>query len=117
MIQVYLCEDQEKQLLYFKQIIEKYITDTYKDARIVSARKNPEHILLDMRECGENPALFFIDIQLDGYIMNGFELAKKIKKNVKNSYIVFLQIAIQNGHLCHVRRSVCDIIGGQPKTN
>ena len=28
-----------------------------------------------------------------------------------------LQIAIQNGHLCHVRRSVCDIIGGQPKTN
>lgn len=90
MIQVYLCEDQEKQLLYFKQTIEKYITDTYKDARIVSARKNPEHILLDMRECGENPALFFIDIQLDGYIMNGFELAKKIKKNVKNSYIVFL---------------------------
>lgn len=28
-----------------------------------------------------------------------------------------VQIAIQNGHLCHVRRSVCDIIGGQPKTN
>ena len=31
--------------------------------------------------------------------------------------ITELQIAIQNGHLCHVRRSVCDIIGGQPKTN
>lgn len=31
--------------------------------------------------------------------------------------IWMLQIAIQNGHLCHVRRSVCDIIGGQPKTN
>ena len=30
---------------------------------------------------------------------------------------ITLQIAIQNGHLCHVRRSVCDIIGGQPKTN
>ena len=29
----------------------------------------------------------------------------------------YMQIAIQNGHLCHVRRSVCDIIGGQPKTN
>lgn len=28
-----------------------------------------------------------------------------------------VQIAIRNGHLCHVRRSVCDIIGGQPKTN
>lgn len=30
---------------------------------------------------------------------------------------LYVQIAIQNGHLCHVRRSVCDIIGGQPKTN
>ena len=30
---------------------------------------------------------------------------------------LWVQIAIQNGHLCHVRRSVCDIIGGQPKTN
>ena len=34
-----------------------------------------------------------------------------------NSLPIGLQIAIQNGHLCHVRRSVCDIIGGQPKTN
>lgn len=32
-------------------------------------------------------------------------------------YWLLVQIAIQNGHLCHVRRSVCDIIGGQPKTN
>lgn len=90
MIQVYLCEDQQKQLLYFKQIIEKYILDTYKDARIVSARKNPEHTLRDIREYGEAPALFFIDVQLDEYAMDGFELAKEIKKNVKDSYIVFL---------------------------
>lgn len=38
-----------------------------------------------------------------------------IEKGNRNCPIV--QIAIQNGHLCHVRRSVCDIIGGQPKTN
>ena len=37
---------------------------------------------------------------------------------VKRLYkVTTVQIAIQNGHLCHVRRSVCDIIGGQPKTN
>lgn len=90
MIQVYLCEDQEKQLSYFKQIIGKYITDTYKDARIVSARKNPEHLLLDIQEREEAPSLFFIDVQLDEYAMDGFELAKEIKKNVKDSYIVFL---------------------------
>lgn len=34
-----------------------------------------------------------------------------------NNLRLAVQIAIQNGHLCHVRRSVCDIIGGQPKTN
>lgn len=90
MIQVYLCEDQEKQLLYFKKIIEKYITDTHKDARVVSARKNPEHTLQDAREYGESPALFFVDVQLDGYVMDGFQLAREIKKNVKDSYIVFL---------------------------
>ena len=33
MIQIYICEDQEKQLLYFKRIIEKYITNTHKDAK------------------------------------------------------------------------------------
>lgn len=48
---------------------------------------------------------------LDGYV---------VWDNVANGKIeqcLCLQIAIQNGHLCHVRRSVCDIIGGQPKTN
>lgn len=54
--------------------------------------------------------------------------AKETRINAENSaretikYLIFMldskvQIAIQNGHLCHVRRSVCDIIGGQPKTN
>lgn len=42
-------------------------------------------------------------------------LNTEISKIVKNHSE--MQIAIQNGHLCHVRRSVCDIIGGQPKTN
>ena len=28
-----------------------------------------------------------------------------------------LQIASQNGHLCHIRRPLCDLIGGQPGTH
>lgn len=39
----------------------------------------------------------------------------EVLKDTEHQTLV--QIAIQNGHLCHVRRSVCDIIGGQPKTN
>lgn len=34
--------------------------------------------------------MFFIDIQLDGYCMEGFELARELRKNMKDSYIVFL---------------------------
>ena len=62
MIQIYICEDQEKQLLYFKRIIEKYITNTHKDAKVVSARKNPQYTLFDVKKYGESPALFFLDI-------------------------------------------------------
>lgn len=90
MIQIYICEDQEKQLLYFKRIIEKYITNTHKDAKVVSARKNPQYTLFDVKKYGESPALFFLDIQLEGYAMDGFQLSKEIKKNMKDSYIVFL---------------------------
>lgn len=28
-----------------------------------------------------------------------------------------VQIAIPNGHLCHIRRPLCDLIGGQPGTH
>ena len=90
MIQIYLCEDQEKQLFYFKRIIEKYIIDTYKEAEVVSARKDPQHILSDVKKYGKSPALFFIDIQLDGYSMDGFQLSRELKRNLKDSYIVFL---------------------------
>ena len=48
------------------------------------------------------------DIKMDGLTV----IARS-----NNSGKTTVQIAIQNGHLCHVRRSVCDIIGGQPKTN
>lgn len=65
MIQIYICEDQEKQLLYFKRIIEKYITNTHKDAKVVSARKNPQYTLFDVNKYGESPALLFLDIQLE----------------------------------------------------
>ena len=28
-----------------------------------------------------------------------------------------VQIASPNGHLCHIRRPLCDLIGGQPGTH
>ena len=34
----------------------------------------------------------------------------------KDSFSI-VQIAIPNGHLCHIRRPLCDLIGGQPGTH
>ncbi|MGF0034386.1 LytR/AlgR family response regulator transcription factor [Bariatricus sp. SGI.154] len=90
MIDIYLCEDEEIQLLYFKKILEEYLEATHVDARIVSARMNPEQIVADIREHESNLALFFIDIQLKGCSMDGFGLARKLKKMNREYYLVYL---------------------------
>lgn len=32
-------------------------------------------------------------------------------------FLMIMQIASPNGHLCHIRRPLCDLIGGQPGTH
>lgn len=90
MIAVYLCEDEENQLLRFKKIIEQYILREHIDAGIVSARINPGQTLEDVKERGDAQAVFFIDVELRGYSMNGFELARKLKRLKEEYYFVYL---------------------------
>lgn len=90
MIKIYLCEDELSQLNYFKTVISDFLKEQNIDAEIVSARKNPLFTLNDAAKNGEEPALFFLDVELKEYVMNGFELAKKLKKKEIESYIVFL---------------------------
>ncbi len=90
MINIYLCEDEISQLSYFTKIIQNYIKKEHLEAKIVTARTTPEEILKDMKNNGDNPALFFIDIQLDRCSLDGFELARQLKENVKECYLVFL---------------------------
>ena len=47
-------------------------------AEIVSARQNPQDILNDIEQCDNSQRLFFIDIQMPEYEMNGLELARKL---------------------------------------
>lgn len=89
-IYVYLCEDEEVQLRYFRKIIEEYIKKNQTAAKIVSVRGNPEETLADFERNEGKPALFFIDIQLGRNSMDGFELAKRLKTQAENCYLVFL---------------------------
>ncbi len=90
MINVYLCEDELAQLNYFKNVISDFLEEKHIEAQIVSVRKNPLFTLNDIVKNGENPALFFLDVELREYVMDGFELAKRLKKKEIESYIVFL---------------------------
>lgn len=90
MIDIYLCEDEEIQLLYFKKILEEYLAAAHIDARIVSARMNPDQTLKDVREIGSDLALFLIDVELSGCSMNGFGLARELKKLNREYYLVYL---------------------------
>ena len=42
-----------------------------------------------------------------------------LNRNYENVFLcgLTLQIASPNGHLCHIRRPLCDLIGGQPGTH
>lgn len=90
MINIYLCEDELAQLTYYKNVITAFIRENNIDAEIISAQRDPLLTLKDVKNNDSNPALFFLDIELKDYSMDGFELAKKIKKNDIENYIVFL---------------------------
>lgn len=95
MVSIYLCEDEALQLSYFEKMIKKYISDSGRDAELISARRSPEQTLADAKEHGSGtgrraPSLFLIDIRLKGSSMDGFALAREVKRCVKDCYLVFL---------------------------
>ena len=90
MIQIYICEDEKIQLEFWKRTIEEYIKSAKIMAEIVSARQNPQDILNDIEQCDNSQRLFFIDIQMPEYDMNGLELARKLREKNSNDYLVFI---------------------------
>ena len=90
MINVFLCEDEEMQLEYFKYQISQYIKESQKDARLVSARRDPEDTYSDAMKLGSQPSLFIIDIELPGFSMDGFQLVQKLEESQYPYWYVFL---------------------------
>ena len=89
MLYIYICEDEEVQLNYIRDIITEYIADRGVDARIAAAKQDPEEIMEGLHDHYQ-PAVFFIDVQLDGCDMDGFELARRLKWLNSEYAFVFL---------------------------
>ena len=89
MLHIYICEDEKVQLNRIRDMITEYIADLRIDARIAAARQNPEEIMAELHDNCQ-PAVFFIDVQLDGYDMDGFDLARRLKWLNSEYAVVFL---------------------------
>lgn len=71
MIDVYICEDNEKQRNYLKSQIENFITFKQLDMQITTVTDKASVILSTAREAS-NCGLYFLDIDLNTPETNGF---------------------------------------------
>lgn len=94
MTSILLCDDNIDFLDSFKDTLEKIISDHKFNMRIVLKTKNPED-LLSFNSNNSDVCIYFIDMNLGSDVFNGIEIAKQIRDNDKNSYIVFITMHME----------------------
>ncbi|MCI9634035.1 MAG: response regulator transcription factor [Ruminococcus sp.] len=88
MVDIYICEDNQKQLNLFKKYISNTIVIENMDMKIALATSDP-HELFRKISAAENTGLFFLDIDLKSDI-NGLELAQRIRRIQPRCFIIFI---------------------------
>ena len=97
MIDIYICEDQKKQLEKLKKIINAYLfKENELPVKIACVSQDPDVILNEV-QTSENTGLYFLDIDLKSH-MNGIELAYEIRKYDPRGFIVFLTAHPEHMH-------------------
>ncbi|GEO46364.1 LytR/AlgR family response regulator transcription factor [Companilactobacillus kimchii] len=90
MIDVYVCEDDPKQLNQVVEYIENYLLIENLDMKVQIATGDPSEILDYLNNNEIDKSLYFIDIDLGENNINGIELASKIRKIDIEGKIVFI---------------------------
>ena len=88
MIDIFICEDNKKQLDLFTTYISNLILIEGFDMKIVQATSDPHQLLKEILTA-ENTGLFFLDIDLRSD-MNGLTLAQRIRQFQPRCFIVFI---------------------------
>ena len=78
MLDIYICEDNRKQLDLFTEYINDTILIESLDMQVVLGTSDPNEVLKKV-EGSQNMGIFFLDIDLKS-TMNGLTLAQKIRK-------------------------------------
>lgn len=88
MLNVYVCEDDRKQLALFTKCIQNTILIEALDMQIVKSVTEPGEIL-DSLSATDPAGIFFLDIELAA-AMDGFTLAKEIRRIQPRCFIIFI---------------------------
>ena len=86
MIQILICDDSKHDLEIIEQHIVRYGQKEHIDFDIRKFNK-PEAVLYELQD-GCVPQIFILDVEMPG--MDGFELAKRIRKITSTSILLFL---------------------------
>lgn len=89
MINIYICEDDPKQLDQITKYVENYLLMEELDMKVRITTTNPNDVLDYLHNNESDKSLYFIDIDL-GNNISGIELATQIRKVDFNGKIVFI---------------------------
>ena len=89
MLQVIICEDNEKQRHEIETIIKEEIKSMNLDIKIALSTDNYEQVVSFVQSAGSNTFIYFFDVDINDKI-NGIELAKIIRKYDPKGYIIFV---------------------------
>lgn len=92
MLKIYICEDEHRQLLKLKNIIQNNIFMQAYDMELSIITPNPYEIINELKKTSFT-GIYFLDIDLKSKL-NGFDLAESIRKYDPRGFIIFITAKI-----------------------
>ncbi|WP_100064974.1 LytR/AlgR family response regulator transcription factor [Miniphocaeibacter massiliensis] len=89
MIDAYICEDNKNILKLLKNEIEKYILIQNYDIEIKGNYSNPNDFIDNLKNINQR-SIYFLDIDYNGFEVNGFDLGKEIRKRDARGFIIYI---------------------------
>ena len=90
MVDIFLCDDKQVLLDSYEEIITAYIQQNILDAQVRLKTKNGYDLLIFLQESQTQGGVYFLDIDLENDVLDGMELALKIRELDPYAQIVFV---------------------------
>ena len=89
MLPVYICEDDERIRDAERRWLEKQIVIEGLDMEIALCTGKPEELLAYLAD-GQRQGIYFLDVELKGASMDGFQLGQEIRKKDARGFLVYV---------------------------